>query len=179
MFNRINLRFPRFTLRTLLFFLFSLAILALLVEGGYYYLKISRTFSPSRIPETKIESLQKEYPAEKYKDSEKYKFYGVRIQPDGTVGLGGEIKNINLGERKIVVSVDDKEDIELVIPLNAPIIMAGIFQDKLDGSRTYTEWKMAGLGDLEIGQTIGITLEKEKNDYSIVSILVPAFTTFR
>lgn len=37
MFNRISLRFPRFTFRIFLFSLFILVIVVLVAEGGYYF----------------------------------------------------------------------------------------------------------------------------------------------
>jgi len=50
MFNRIDLKFPRFSFRTFLFFLFGLVILVLLAEGGYYFWVQRETKGRTRNP---------------------------------------------------------------------------------------------------------------------------------
>lgn len=116
MFERINLKFPRFTLRTFLFSLFGLVIIVLLTEGGYF-------FYLARISESKREQLAdgvkpssilgKELavtPNKNFRDLEGSA--GVREYPDGTIGISGYFSGVTSG--KLMMKVKGKE-IEVMV----------------------------------------------------------------
>lgn len=152
MFSRINLRFPRFTLRTFLFVLFGLIILVLVVEGIYFF-QLKRqelTRQESRFGWKPSKILGEELavdPNKNYVESEKEKTIydleasvGVRENVDGKIGVAGyfvergndyltvQVKNENITIKLTPQTgvIETKKE----FPTNeGPVIEEAIFED--------------------------------------------------
>lgn len=119
MFNRINLRLPRFTFRTFLFSLFGFVILVLVIEGGYFFYLAQVGESKREQPTDSVKPssiLGKELavtPNKNYQNLEASA--GVREHSDGTIGIAGHFSGLTSDSlilevkgKEVTVAVDSK-----------------------------------------------------------------------
>lgn len=179
MFNIPTIKFPRFSLRFFIYFLFGLALLILLAEGGYYFwitkFKKDQKTAGKQFPAEGVESARVEY----YQEG----MFGYMEKAGKEPQLGiiiGQVQAIE-GRSVFAVDIDKKtaDSVEIIASNDAKFYIF-YWNYPLDNPRDALAgipgegWSEGNFNDIEPGDVVeaGGLVEINKKKFRAASFLV-------